>query len=147
MQDKGFLVLNPVRYSELASDKYKTAELLAKGEIPQPAFCYMGKDVLYDDKQYKESLKKVYKEFSGDPDKDEDLKFVIKILDGHGGTGVFLTDGKKMKAILQTIFAIKPDQDLIIQRKEEADGGDIRVHVLTLRNKQLKEIAQFLLSV
>ena len=137
LEDKGFLVLNPVRYSELASDKYKTAELLAKGEIPQPAFCYMNKDILYDDKQYKESLKKVYKEFTGDPDKDEDLKFVIKILDGHGGTGVFLTDGKKMKAILQTIFAIKPEQDLIIQRKEEADGGDIRVHVLTLRNKQL----------
>jgi hypothetical protein len=61
----------------------------------------------------------------------------VKILDGHGGTGVFMTDGKKLKAILQAIFAIDAERQLIIQRKEEGDGGDIRVHVLTLRDRQV----------
>lgn len=138
LQDRGYLVLNPVRYSELASNKYDTAKLLQKAEIPQPNFCLMNKEILYDEKLYNQSMENVYKEWdSKDSDKNEELKFVVKILDGHGGTGVFMIDGKKIYAILQTIFAISPDIELIIQRKEEADGGDIRVHVLTLRNKQI----------
>lgn len=138
LQDKGFLVLNPVRYSELASNKYDTAVLLEKGEVPQPRFCSMTKDILYDEKLFKESMKRIYDEWDGkDPDKNEDLKFVVKILDGHGGTGVALIDGKKLTAWLQMVFAIDSEKNLIIQRKEEADGGDIRVHVLTLCNKQV----------
>lgn len=136
LQDRGFLVLNPVRYSELASNKYDTAVLLRKGEIPQPRFCSMTKSILYDEEQYLESMRDVYPEWSKDPDKNEDFKLVCKILDGHGGTGVFMTDGKKLNAILQTIFAVDPERQLIIQRKEEGDGGDIRVHVLTLRDEQ-----------
>lgn len=136
LQDRGFLVLNPVRYSELASNKYDTAVLLRKGEIPQPRFCSMTKSILYDEEQYLESMREVYPEWSKDPDKNEDFKLVCKILDGHGGTGVFMTDGKKLNAILQTIFAVDPERQLIIQRKEEGDGGDIRVHVLTLRDEQ-----------
>lgn len=137
LQDRGFLVLNPVRYSALASNKYDTAMLLQKANIPQPRFCLMNKDICYDEKLYKENMKMVYDEWSEDSDKNEELKFVVKILDGHGGTGVFMCDGKKIYAILQTLFAVQPELQLIIQRKEEADGGDIRVHVLTLRNKQV----------
>ena len=138
LQDRGFLVLNPVRYSQLASNKYDTAVLLQKGEIPQPNFCLMNKDILYDEKLFNESMKTIYKEWdTKDPDKNEDLKLVVKILDGHGGTGVALIDGKKLTAWLQLVFAVDKDLQLIIQRKEEADGGDIRVHVLTLRDRQV----------
>ena len=137
LQDRGFIVLNPVRYSALASNKYDTAVLLQKAEIPQPRFCLMNKEICYDEKLYKENMKTVYDEWSDDSDKNEELKFVVKILDGHGGTGVFMCDGKKIYAILQTLFAVNAELQLIIQRKEEADGGDIRVHVLTLRNKQV----------
>jgi hypothetical protein len=35
------------------------------------------------------------------------------------------------------IFAIDSEQRILLQKKEEADGGDIRVHVLTLRDKQV----------
>lgn len=137
LQDRGFLVLNPIRYSELASNKYDTAVLLQKGEIPQPNFCLMTKDILYDAKQFNKSMKNVYPKWdSNEPDNNEDFKLVCKILDGHGGTGVFMCDGKKLTAILQAIFAIDPERQLIIQKKEEGDGGDIRVHVLTLRNRQ-----------
>jgi len=138
LQDRGFLVLNPVQYAAVACDKYDTACLLEKGEIPQPRFCLMTKDILYDEKQYNESMKEIYPEWNEkDQDKNEELIFVVKILDGHGGTGVALIDGKKILAWLQLVFAIDPERRLILQRKEEADGGDIRVHVLTLRNKQV----------
>jgi len=137
LQDRGFLVLNPVRYSELASNKYDTAVLLEKAEIPQPNFTLMTKDILYDEKLFMESMKKVYPKWDKDPDKNEEFKLVVKILDGHGGTGVFMSDGKKLIAILQAIFAIDAERELIIQKKEEADGGDIRVHVLTLRGEQI----------
>lgn len=138
LQDRGFLVLNPVQYAALACDKYQSAILFQKGEIPQPNFCLMTKDILYDEKQYNEAMKCVYPEWDPkDSDKNEKLTFVVKILDGHGGTGVAMIDGKKIYAILQLIFAIDGDRRLLLQKKEEADGGDIRVHVLTLRDRQV----------
>lgn len=138
LQDRGFLVLNPVQYSALACNKYDSAVLFKKGEIPQPNFTLMTKDILYDEKQYNEAMKEVYPEWNEkDMDKNEELTFVMKILDGHGGTGVAMCDGKKILAFLQMIFAIDPERKLILQKKEEADGGDIRVHVLTLRDKQI----------
>ena len=138
LQDRGFLVLNPVQYAALACNKYDSAVLFKKGNIPQPNFCLMTKDILYDEAQYNEAMKEVYPEWNEkDPDKNEELSFVMKILDGHGGTGVAMCDGKKILAFLQMIFAIDPERKLILQKKEEADGGDIRVHVLTLRDKQI----------
>lgn len=137
LQDRGFLVLNPVQYSALACNKYESAVLFQKGNIPQPRFSLMTKDILYDEKLYNDAMKEVYPEWDEkDPDKNEKLMFVVKILDGHGGTGVAMVDGKKILAIFQMIFAIDPERKLLLQKKEEADGGDIRVHVLTLRNKQ-----------
>lgn len=138
LQDRGFLVLNPIQPSLIASNKYKTAELLKKNDIPQPHFALFSIDIVNDEDLFNERMSIVNEKWdSKDLDKNEELKFVVKILDGHGGTGVFMSDGKKLKAILQTIFAVNPEIELIIQSKEEADGGDIRVHVLTLRNKQV----------
>lgn len=138
LQDRGFLVLNPIRYSALACDKYESAVLFQKGNIPQPNFTLMTKDILYDEKLYHEAMKEVYPNWDDkDPDKNGDLSFVMKILDGHGGTGVAMIDGKKIYAILQLIFAIDPERRILLQKKEEADGGDIRVHVLTLRDRQI----------
>lgn len=138
LQDRGFLVLNPVKYSALACDKYDSAVLFKKGEIPQPNFALMTKEILYDKEQYNNAMKDIYPNWNtNDPDKNEKLSFVVKILDGHGGTGVMMIDGKKILAALQLIFAVDPERRLIIQKKEEGDGGDIRVHVLTLRDKQV----------
>lgn len=138
LQDRGFLVLNPIKYSALACDKYESAVLFEKGNIPQPKFGLMTKDILYDEKLYNETMSDIYPEWNPkDPDKNKELQFVVKILDGHGGTGVAMIDGKRMLAILQLIFAIDRDRKILLQRKEEADGGDIRVHVLTLRDKQI----------
>lgn len=138
LQDRGFLILNPIQPSLIASNKYKTAELLKKYDIPQPNFALFSIDIAEDEDQFNERMSIVNEKWNTkDMDKNEELKFVVKILDGHGGTGVFMSDGKKLKAILQAIFAIDPERELIIQSKEEADGGDIRVHVLTLRDRQI----------
>ena len=138
LQDRGFLVLNPVQYSALACNKYDSAVLFQKGNIPQPRFSLMTKDVLYDEKLYEEAMKELYSDWDiKDTDKNADKMVVMKILDGHGGTGVALIDGKRIYAVLQMIFAIDPEQRILLQKKEEADGGDIRVHVLTLRDKQI----------
>lgn len=138
LQDRGFLVLNPIRYSALACNKYQSACLFERGNIPQPRFCMMDRETLYDEKLFKKQITRVFPKYDiKNPDKNEKFQAVIKILDGHGGTGVFTLDGKKMIAVLQAIFAIDPERKLIIQKKEEADGGDIRVHVLTLRHKQV----------
>ena len=138
LQDRGFLVLNPVKYSALACNKYDSAVLFKKGEIPQPRFCLMTKEILYDEKMYEEAMKELYPKWDiNDSDKNADYQVVMKILDGHGGTGVALIDGKRIYAVLQMIFAIDPEQRILLQKKEEADGGDIRVHVLTLRDKQV----------
>ena len=138
LQDRGFLVLNPVQYSAVACDKYESAVLFEKGNIPQPNFTLMTKEILYDEKLYNEAMKSIYPKWDDkDNDKNEDFSFVVKILDGHGGTGVAMLNGKNILAVLQMIFAIDPERRLILQKKEEADGGDIRVHVLTLRDKQV----------
>lgn len=136
LQDRGFLVLNPLKYSKLASDKYDTAVLLQRGNIPQPNFCLMTRDILYNEESYESALKSVHPSWEKDSEENDKLEYVIKILDGHGGTGVACITGKGLLSILQLIFAIDPERRIIIQAKEEADGGDIRVHVLTLRNKQ-----------
>ena len=138
LQDRGFLVLNPVKYSALACDKYDSAVLFQKGNIPQPRFTLMTKEILYDEKLYLESMQELYPKWSiEDTDKNKDFDVVMKILDGHGGTGVALIDGKRIYAALQMIFAIDPERRILLQKREEADGGDIRVHVLTLRDKQV----------
>ena len=138
LQDRGFLVLNPVRYSALACDKYESAVLFKKGDIPQPNFTLMTRDILYDDKLYENAMKEVYPQWDVEnPDNNKELDVVCKILDGHGGTGVALIDGKRLYAWMQLVFAIDPEHRLLLQKKEEADGGDLRVHVLTLRDRQL----------
>lgn len=138
LQDRGFLVLNPVKYSALACDKYDSAILFQKGGIPQPRFTLMTKSILYDEESYKNAMNDVFPKWNiKNPDKNKDFDCVVKILDGHGGTGVAVIDGKRLYAWLQLVFAVNPEQRLIIQKKEEADGGDIRVHVLTLREKQV----------
>ena len=43
LQDRGFLVLNPVKYSALACNKYESACLFEKGGIPQPNFCLIAR--------------------------------------------------------------------------------------------------------
>jgi len=135
LQNWGLFVLNPIQSAKKASNKYQSAVLLERYDIPQPKFTLVSK---HDIKDGMDSLKKKLKVIYPDQDNDNSSKYeyVVKILDGHGGTGVFMVNGKTILGILQAIFAIDEERELLVQRKEEADGGDIRVHVLTMRTEQ-----------
>ena len=135
LQDWGLFVINPIQSAKKASNKYQSAVLMERYNIPQPKFTLVCKN---DIKKGMDSLKKKLKDIYKDIDSEEAEKYeyVVKILDGHGGTGVFMVTGKTILGILQAIFAIDEERELLVQKKEEADGGDIRIHVLTMRTKQ-----------
>jgi hypothetical protein len=94
------------------------------------------RDIKDGEESLKKKLKMIYPDVGEDEEKDKDKEYVVKILDGHGGTGVTMQTGKSILSMLQMAFAIDPERELLLQKKEEADGGDIRVHVLTSRTKQ-----------
>ena len=127
LQDWGFFVLNPIQFAKKASNKYQSAVLMERYEIPQPRFTLTSKnDILKGEESLKKKLKAIYPDLG----KDE-----------HGGTGVTMQSGKTILSMLQMVFAVDEKRELLVQKKEEADGGDIRVHVLTMRTHQ-KILAQ-----
>ena len=137
LQDWGFFVLNPIQAAQKASNKYTSAVLMERYGIPQPKFTLLSaNDIAKGEESLNKKLKMIYKDLGEDEKADKKKEYVVKILDGHGGTGVFMVTGKTILSILQAIFAIDPERELLLQKKEEADGGDIRVHVLTMRTKQ-----------
>lgn len=136
LQSWGLFVLNPIHAAERASNKYESAVLMERYKIPQPKFTLVSKmDIKDGNESLSKKLKNIYKDYDPD-DKKGKFEFVVKILDGHGGTGVFMTNNKGILAILQAMFAVDEELELLVQKKEEADGGDIRVHVLTSRTQQ-----------
>ena len=138
LQDWGLYVLNPIQAAKRASNKYAASVLMKRYEIPQPRFCLLtSRDIAKGEEDLKEKLKLIYPEVGEDEEKDKEREYVVKILDGHGGTGVTMQTGKSILSMLQMAFAIDPERELLLQKKEEADGGDIRVHVLTTRTKQV----------
>ena len=138
IQDWGIFTLNPIQSAKKASNKYTTAVLLNRYDIPQPKYTLVCKnDIEKGLESLSKKLKDIHKEAADyESDDAQKCEYVVKILNGHGGTGVFLVNGKTILATLQAMFAINEDIELLVQAKEEADGGDIRVHVLTMRTEQ-----------
>lgn len=148
LSDQGFMVINEPRFMDVACDKYKTSLLFSKYDIPQPRYCLVtSQDVSAGMDTLVERLKLIYPNLADYYSADEETKklmkddiesqqYVIKILHGHGGTGIFLVRHSEILSVLQGLFAIAPDEELLIQRKENGDGGDIRIHVITLGEKQ-----------
>lgn len=137
LQEWGLFVINPIQAAKRASNKYASSVLMERYEIPQPKFALLSaSDIEKGMESLSKKLKLIYKDAAEETDETKKYEYVVKILDGHGGTGVFMVNGKTILSILQAIFAIDPERELLLQKKEEADGGDIRVHVLTSRTKQ-----------
>ena len=91
----------------------------------------------WKDESLNKKLKNIYSDIGEDKNADNKKEYVVKLLNGHGGTGVFMCTGKTILSTLQAMFAVDEKLELLCQKKEEADGGDIRVHVLTMRTKQM----------
>lgn len=137
IQDWGIFVLNPIQSAKRASNKYQASVLMERYDIPQPKFTLVCKnDIEKNEESLNKKLKDIYKDVGKDEEEDKKREYVVKILDGHGGTGVTMQTGKTMLSMLQMVFAIDENRELLVQKKQEADGGDIRVHVLTMRTEQ-----------
>ncbi len=128
----GILILNDPEAVALSSDKYATACFLDQNDFPQPKFVLAtsGDIDKEDHKKLDEKLKTLYGKL------DDDFKYVCKILNGHGGKGVFSCRGKNIVSILQCLFKLKSNCPILIQDFQQIKDGDIRVHVLTLNGKQ-----------
>ena len=132
--NQGYLIINDPEMVNISSDKYLTAEIFVKNNIPHPKYALVTKQNVSIDNQkdLKENiLKKIYK------NPTDESQYVCKILNGHGGSGVFLCHGKNILSILQCLFSIDSDTKILIQEKEEIKDGDIRVHVINLNGKQV----------
>ena len=109
LQDWGLFVINPIQYAKRASNKYTSSVLLERYEIPQPKFALLQKiDIEEGEESLKKKLELIYDDLGEDEKEDKKKEYVVKILDGHGGTGVFMVNGKTILSVLQTIFAIDP---------------------------------------
>lgn len=134
LQEWGFFVLNPIQSAKRACNKWQAAVLMERYQIPQPRFTLLSaSDVKDGMESLQEKLRLIYPKWKED---NKNQEYVGKLLNGHGGSGCFLCNNKNILPILQAMFVIDPELELLLQKKEEADGGDIRVHVLTSRTKQ-----------
>ena len=132
LMNMGFLVINDPSFVNISNNKYLLAMLLKKNDIPQPKFVLVSHADINkeDDKPLQEKLKKLYNKI------DDDTKFVCKLLSGHGGKGVFVCKKSNINGILQCLFAIDDECQILIQEFCDIDDGDIRVNVITLNGKQ-----------
>lgn len=129
--DSGILVINNPEAVEICSNKYKTAKLLDEYNIPQPNYILISSDDIHkkDNKEFESKLKTIYNKLG------DDLIYICKILSGHGGAGVFKCRGKNILSILQCLYKLSSNTEILVQEYKETDG-DVRVNVLTLGNNQ-----------
>lgn len=138
LQNWGLFVINPINKALIASNKYQSAVLMERYGIPQPRYELLSKDDISEGMDsLLIKLETIYPDIkSMSKEKQQKCEYVIKLLGGHGGCGVFLCNGSSILGILQAMFAVDEELELLLQKKEEIDGGDIRVHVLTTRTNQ-----------
>lgn len=131
--EAGFIVINDPRKIITSSDKYLTALLLDEYSINQPKYTIVTNDDCNTDDP-KKDFEKILKPIYGNV--NEDNKYVCKLLNGHGGNGVFICKGKNILSIIQCIFSIDDSQKILIQQALDIKDGDIRAYVLTYNGKQ-----------
>ena len=128
----GILVINPPSAVANTSNKWITYEFLASAGLPQPLSVLVSSNDISkkDDTELVKKLRSLYKK------EDDSNKYVCKLLNGHGGHGVFCCREKNILSILQAIFAVKDDTLVMIQKAVDIKDGDIRANILTINGKQ-----------
>lgn len=128
----GILVINSPDGVAKTSNKWVTYELLNQNNINQPKSVLVTSNDI--SKKEHSELDKKLKQIYSKPEDDD--KYVCKLLKGHGGRGVFICRQKNILSILQTIFAINSNEQILVQKFINIKDGDIRVNVLTIGDKQ-----------
>lgn len=131
--EMGFKVFNNPEFVNISNDKFLSAQLLDRNNIPQPKYVLIESTDIRkgDDSKLEKKLSKIYKTI------DDNTKFVCKLLNGHGGSGVFLCSKANIMSVLQCFFAIDKECKILVQEFLKIKDGDIRVHVITINGKQV----------
>ena len=138
LEKKNYLIINNIDGINNASDKIKSAELFKKYKIQQPAYTELTADDVMVDEENKTKVKlwSKLKDIYSDAETNKNQKYVVKNPVGKQGIGVFIVDGNQILSVLQAYFDVAKNSKLIVQEFLDADGGDFRMHVLTLKSGQ-----------
>lgn len=142
-----FYMLNTFDEIHIASNKMLSANLLSAHNIPQPNYVLVTKKIMQDDtlqcdptrESFWKLLDTLYDTNNDINDKYE-KKYVVKILGGSLGIGVFICNRKQIESILQTIFVLDEERELIIQEFKK-NTGDIRAHAFSVDGVKYEIIA------
>jgi len=143
-----FYMLNTFDEIRIASDKILSANLLSSKNIPQPNYVLVTKEIMQDENDTHEKtrdsfwklLDSLYPENENINNEDDERKYVVKILGGSLGIGVFICSHGEIEAILQAIFELDPERELIVQQYKK-NTGDIRAHAFSVDGKNYEIVA------
>lgn len=121
-------VLNNLNASRIAANKKDTYDLLKKYNIPQPKTIIIKQK---DTENHIEFYKKIKEIYGKNSDNNE---YILKITNGCCGRGVSLVSEKNIHSVLQCLFSIKEDIEILVQEKIEAKY-DIRVFATNINGK------------
>lgn len=136
---EGFFMLNTIDEIIMASDKFLASNLLAQEDIPQPGYVLITRELMEDlntechdtRESFWKMLDSIYPANENINELKENRQYVVKILNGSLGIGVFICNHDEIEGILQAMFAIDKESEFIIQEYKE-NTGDIRVHAFSV---------------
>ncbi len=136
---EGFFMLNTIDEIIMASDKFLASNLLAQQDIPQPGYVLITRELMEDlntechdtRESFWKLLDSIYTDNENINELKENRQYVVKILNGSLGIGVFICNHDEIEGILQAMFAIDSSAEFIIQEYKE-NTGDIRVHAFSV---------------
>lgn len=136
---EGFFMLNTIDEIIMASDKFLASNLLAQENIPQPGYVLITRELMEDlntechdtRESFWKMLDSIYTDNENINELKENRQYVVKILNGSLGIGVFICNHDEIEGILQAMFAIDKEAEFIIQEYKE-NTGDIRVHAFSV---------------
>ena len=140
LEKLGFYMINTINEIEVASDKYLAANLLSSYNIPQPKYVLINKQLMEDEntechdtrESFWKMLDSIYPTNQNINMSDlSTIQYVVKILNGSLGIGVFICNRDEIEGILQTMFEVCPECEFIVQEFKE-NTGDIRVHAFSV---------------
>lgn len=139
LEYEGFFMMNTIDEIIMASDKFLASNLLAQEDIPQPGYVLITRELMEDlstechdtRPSFWTMLDSVYKGNENINEVKEDRQYVVKILNGSLGIGVFICNHSEIEGILQAMFAVDKEAEFIVQEYKE-NTGDIRVHAFSV---------------
>lgn len=142
-----FYMINTFDEISLASDKMLSSNILSSQNIPQPKYLLVTKAIMQDPEHNDNTRESFWKLLNSIYDNNvsinaekKDTQYVVKILGGSLGIGVCICNRSEIESILQAIFALDEERELIIQEYKE-NTGDIRAHAFSVDGKHYEILA------